>query len=147
MDASSPHFFHDYQDVPASLWIWPNFTPQEFYSRGDDPAILIVPEFMDRLQSLRNYLGFPLIITSGYRTPAYNMAVASTGKDGPHTTGRAVDISIYGDRALALVMRAAKIGFTGVGFKQHGQLNQRFIHLDDLPEAPGRPRPWIWTYA
>ncbi len=142
------HFYNDYRDVPKGNWPWPNFTPHEFRSRGDDgAAILIVPEFMDRLQSLRSFVMVPFVITSGYRTPAYNMAVSSTGEDGPHTTGRAVDIAIHGVDALDLLSKGLEFApFTGVGIKQHGPRNGRFIHLDDLPEATSRPRPWVWSY-
>lgn len=140
--------YKDYREVPKDAWPWPNFTPFEFRSRGDDgAAILIIPEFMDRLQSLRSSLGFPFIITSGFRTPAYNMVVCAMGTDdGPHTTGRAVDIAIYGERFLELTTDAFYRGFTGFGIKQHGPYGDRFIHLDDLSDAPGRPRPWPWSY-
>jgi RimJ/RimL family protein N-acetyltransferase len=39
---------------------------------------------------------------------------------------------------------ALALGFTGMGFQQKG--NSRFLHLDDLPDAPGQPRPTVWSY-
>lgn len=102
-------------------------------------------DFMLDLDSLRAMLGFPLGISSGYRCPAYNASISSTGDDGPHTTGKAVDIPISGQKALDLVATARKMGFTGIGVKQNGPHNKRFIHLDKLSPKEG-PRPWIWSY-
>jgi len=42
--------------------------------------------------------------------------------------------------ALFLVSIAIDHGFTGVGGRQHGDLARRFLHLDDLENAPGQPR-------
>jgi uncharacterized protein YcbK (DUF882 family) len=106
----------------------------------------MAPRFMRRLVELRKKLNFPLILTSAYRCPEYNARVSSTGSSGPHTTGQAVDIAVYGYRAAKLVGLARKYGFTGVGLKQKGPHVGRFVHLDDLEEADGRPRPWVWTY-
>lgn len=125
------------------IWRWPNFKPEEFRCKGDG-TYLIVPEFMDKLQALRTRAAFPFRITSGYRSPAYNAKVAETGSKGPHTTGRAVDISVFGLDAFNLVRLAMEGGFTGIGISQKG--TSRFVHLDDLNRADGYPRPAIWTY-
>ena len=58
-----------------------------------------------------------------------------------------MDIRVYGTWAFKLLSLVANYGMTGIGAKQHGPYNERFVHLDDLPEAPGRPRSWPWTYA
>jgi len=101
-------------------------------------------DFMDRVQNLRNSLGKPMIVTSAARCPEHNSRVSRTGRTGPHTTGRAIDIGIEGAYALKLVELALAHGFTGIGVNQKGA--GRFIHIDDLKFAPGRPRPWIWSY-
>ena len=98
---------------------------------------------MDKMQRLREDYGKPMIVTSWYRSPKYNSMVSTTGKFGPHTTGRAVDINVYGKDAYDLLHLALLHGFTGVGLKQNGPLESRFIHLDDLTEGT---RPWIWSY-
>ncbi len=46
-----------------------------------------------------------------------------------------------------LIALAHKHGFSGIGLRQHGDYKGRFVHLDDLSNATGRPRPWIWTYS
>jgi hypothetical protein len=131
-------------DAALAEWRWPNFTPAEFACRGSG-KLLIVPAFMDRLQRLRNTFAKPMPITSGYRSPEHNRAVSSTGYNGPHTTGRAVDIRIAGEAADKLFDLAKPHGFTGRGIRQHGDWSGRFLHLDDLT-APEHPRPRIWSY-
>lgn len=132
-------------DAALAEWRWANFTPAEMACKGTG-RLLIVPAFMDRLQRLRTAFGKPMPITSGYRTPEYNSAVSRTGRDGPHTHARAVDVAVSGGDALDLVRLALAHGFTGIGIKQHGPHAGRFIHLDDLT-APEHPRPRIWSYA
>ena len=109
-------------------------------------GLLPKPESRARLERLRERCAFPFIITSGARCAVYNALVSGTGDDGPHTTGQAFDVGVAGEHALRLVDRAREEGFTGVGVKQHGPHGKRFIHLDDLPNADGQPRPWIWSY-
>ena len=100
-----------------------------------------------RLDDMRKAWGRPIIITSGYRCPAHNQRVSSTGAAGPHTTGRAVDLAVHGRDAFVIVRLALERGFTGLGFHQRGPHGGRFLHLDTLPDAPGQPRPWCWTYG
>jgi uncharacterized protein YcbK (DUF882 family) len=102
------------------------------------------PQFLTRLDELREAYGRPLRVVSGFRCPAHNTEVSNTGTDGPHTTGRAVDLAVDRGNAYDLVQHAITRRFTGIGLKQHGP--KRFIHLDDLQAAPGLLRPTIWTY-
>ena len=134
--------FQSWREVPDSFWHWANFRPEEFACKADG-SLVVVPEFMDRLQRLRYDMNWPFVIVSGYRTPAYNTSVSNTGPDGPHTTGRAVDIRVAGARAYELIGAAHDHSFTGIGVKQHGPWERRFLHLDDLQ---GDKRPRIWTY-
>jgi zinc D-Ala-D-Ala carboxypeptidase len=101
-------------------------------------------DFMDKVEKLRDRLGFQMPVTSGYRCPEYNNRISGTGRTGPHTTGRAIDIGVSHSRALEMIRMALSVGFTGIGVKQHGA--GRFIHLDDLPNAEGQPRPHLWSY-
>ncbi len=100
--------------------------------------------FMDRLEALRSQLDFPFIVSSGFRAASHDKSI---GGAGVHPTGRAVDLAIYGEWAFRVIALAGEAGFTGIGAKQHGPRQRRFIHLDDLPEDdPLHPRPWVWTY-
>ena len=103
--------------------------------------------FISELQHLRDYLGFPLIINSGFRCPEHNNLVSGSGFNGPHTTGKAADIRIMGGRALALLTHISECAYiTGVGISQKGKHSGRYIHLDMLVHNASRPRPWVWTY-
>lgn len=131
--------------LPWSDW-WPDFTPDELRCKGTG-ILLIVPSSLTKLQMLRDRLGFPLSVNSAYRSPSYNDAIASTGLDGPHTTARAYDLDVVGARAFQVVDLAPAFGFTGIGVKQHGPHNKRFVHLDDLADNETKgPRPWLWSY-
>ena len=51
--------------------------------------------FMMYLEELREKFSKPLYLSSGFRCPAHNRKVSSSGSpNGPHTTGKAVDILI-----------------------------------------------------
>jgi len=99
--------------------------------------------FHKRLNELRERYGMPLFMTSGTRCPAHNAAVSSSGPMGPHTRG-AADFSVERKDAYRLLLIALDMGFKGIGVQQKG--GGRFIHLDDLPDAPGQPRPTVWSY-
>jgi uncharacterized protein YcbK (DUF882 family) len=126
----------------CARWRWPNFNPSEFMCHGTQ-TYKIIPYSMDCLQALRSVCGFPFRINSGYRSPEYNAKVAETGLDGPHTTGQAFDIAVAGQHAFRLLTFAAQYGFTGIGVKQKGPMEGRYIHLDTLAEGT---RPWVWSY-
>ena len=123
-----------------------DFDQDEFLCRCCGQEAM-VPEFMQRLQEFRSALGFPFVISSGYRCPNHNDSVSSTGRDGPHTTGRAVDIQVSGKHAVEIDDACRDFGFTGKGVKQKGNHAGRFIHLDDLGDDETKgPRPWLWSY-
>ena len=106
--------------------------------------MLPAQDFMDKVEALRVRVGFALPVTSAARCPKHNRVVSGTGDDGPHTTGRSIDFGISRQRAYTVMREAFALGFTGIGVQQKG--DSRFLHLDDLPDAPGQPRPTIWSY-
>lgn len=125
----------------------PHFTWDEFKCKcGEcDPTNMWYTEpefaaFMFKLIKLRNILGWPFIINSGYRCPAYNDSLYDsdgTHLDGPHTLGGA-DVKCSFERAYQLVDYATHEKM-GIGIKQHGPVAKRFLHLDNLGHR-------IWTY-
>ena len=138
--------FRTVADLPLGTWRWhPLITPEEVACHGDG-TILIVPDFLDLVLELRKRCGFPFRFTSFYRSPAYNIQVAETGPDGPHTTGRAIDLSLGGGQVITLNKHAIDLGFTGFGYQQKGPYATRFVHLDKLPAGDGRMRPYVWSY-
>jgi len=125
---------------------FPNFSREELTCKCGC-GLMPLEEFIAKLQKLRNVADFPFIITSGARCPEYNNKVSATGYRGPHTYQRAVDIAVYGSKAVRLVRLALIHGFTGIGVSQKGEHKRRFIHLDDLDNTtPNTSRPWIWSY-
>ncbi len=126
-------------------WRWPHFTPFELRCRGTS-GLVIIPDSLDRLERLRENFGRPMRVTSAWRHPEHNNRISSTGLTGPHTTARAYDIQIAGSAAELLDRLAAAHGYTGRGWRQHGPWEDRIIHLDDLPDGLGCPRPRIWSY-
>ena len=107
---------------------------------------------MDRLQLLRSHYGFPLTITSGYRSSRHSVEAAKTTRPGSHVRGRAVDIACAGVDAFEILTEALAVGFSGIGVKQkgytrRGSMENRFLHLDDLGLGEHTaPRPTIWSY-
>jgi zinc D-Ala-D-Ala carboxypeptidase len=100
---------------------------------------------VQRLERVRVRCGFPFLVSSADRCPEYNAKKSETGSTGPHTRG-AFDIVVLGAQALLVVVIAHAEGFTGIGVRQHGDHKKRIVHLDDLPNSPGQPRPWLWSY-
>lgn len=101
------------------------------------------PVFMQKLEKLRQEMGFAFPITSAYRCPKHPIEARKKAA-GAHASGRAVDIAVRGKQAHRLLQGALEAGFTGIGVSQKGGV--RFIHLDDLPDSEGRPRPHVWSY-
>lgn len=99
--------------------------------------------FMTKIESLREELNFPFVVTSGYRCENHPIE-ARKSSPGAHTTGRALDLLVSGENAYRLLSGALRAGFTGVGVNQKG--DSRFIHIDDIESAQERPRPWVWSY-
>ena len=75
-------YYAHWRDIPAVAWRWPNFTPAEIACRGSG-AILIDEPALDALQRLRDLLGRPLIVRSGYRSEAHNRAVGGAPRSRP----------------------------------------------------------------
>ena len=99
------------------------------------------PAFLDLMDKIRDSVGEPLTVTSGYRCPAHNASVSSTGATGPHTTGKAMDIKADSRMRFLLIQAALKQeGITRIG------VAKTFIHLDGLGELDGFPSPRVWSY-
>ncbi len=97
-------------------------------------------DFMKLIDYLRDQAGFPFVVTSGYRCPDHPIEVKKNAP-GAHTTGKAIDIAVQGERALRLIELAQQAGIKRIGVNQKG--GGRFIHLDVCDD---RPSPAIWSY-
>ena len=140
---------------------YPHFSRRELAS-PDTGDHYVDSETMWLVEMLReNYWGKPMIIAPGgaYRTPEYNVGISSTGREGPHTTGKAIDVVICGAEVYRFLAEVVTLNnyivegeirgpiFTGIGINQKGPHKSRFIHLDTLrDDETAGPRPWVWTY-
>jgi zinc D-Ala-D-Ala carboxypeptidase len=89
------------------------------------------PLTLRKLDKARALASVPFAINSGYRCPAHNAAVSSTGENGPHTSGRAVDIRATDSATRYKIIQALlEVGFTRIG------VAKTFIHADDDPTKP-----------
>ena len=92
------------------------------------------------LEPLREALGLPIIITSGYRTKALNDKLAHSSERSQHVLGQAADFYITGQshrelliKAFHLILTSSKIGFDQL------ILYPNFIHVSYVsPEANRR---------
>jgi len=113
-----------FRDLPESAWRWPSFSPAEIACRGTG-AIKINTEAMDKLQSLRNRLGKPLIVRSTYRSPSHHRAVGGA-RASKHLQGTAFDIAMSNHDPVAFEAAARAVGFLGFGFYPRSG----FMHID-----------------
>lgn len=123
---------------------WPHFRSTELMCRCGCGKYEMDAGFMEILEELRVAWNMPIHLSSAYRCKEYDNDISNGS--GAHTTGRAVDVIVYGTDAYRLLALALDLGFTGIGARQHGVHNRRFVHLDNLPQSKDRNRPWIWTY-
>lgn len=92
---------------------------------------------LKRLDLLREAVGFPLSINSGFRTEEHNAKVKGSANSA-HLRGLAVDIVAMSGRAKFDIVRAAlDLGFHRIG------IAKTFVHLDMDESLPGQ---CIWTY-
>ena len=93
------------------------------------------PEFLLKLDALRDSCGFPFVIPSGYRSPDHPIEAVKE-IPGTHAQGIAADIKITNSAHRYTIIREALAhGFTGLGVAGD------FIHVDTRGTVPV-----IWTY-
>ena len=79
------------------------------------------------LQPLREFIGKPMIISSGYRSPRLNgHALINGAPNSQHVTGQAVDFTIKGMTPRQII---EKIDASGVEFDQCINEKNIWIHL------------------
>jgi len=111
--------------------ISPHFNLREFQS-PDTLEVKISRELIEKLEKFREYVGKPVHINSGYRTPQWNKKVGGV-PNSYHTQGLAVDVSVIGVSLDELKKYAIASGFRGIGIYR----KKNFIHLD-----LGEEREW-----
>lgn len=115
-----------------------NFNSREFDSK-DLPysGNLMDQHLVYLLQTIREKINKPLVITSGFRTQAYNKKVGGVFNSS-HMSGLAVDISaITGVEKFLIIKYALEVGITRIG------IGKNFIHID---VDSSKPSPNVWIY-
>lgn len=100
-----------------------NFKLREFACKDGSNLVKVDKNLLNKLQSLRDRIKRPIIITSGYRTESHNRKVGGS-KNSQHLYGKAVDIKVSGMSPQTLLKHAEAVGFTGIGLYKWG------IHVD-----------------
>jgi len=94
------------------------------------------PDFLERLDFLREECGFPFRISSGYRHETHPNERRKS-EPGTHNKGIAADILVKdGFERMNVVHNALKMGFGGIG------VAKTFVHVDAR-----KTTPVMWTYS
>lgn len=122
-------------NVPENMKLSKNFAISEFACKDGSKEVIVDYELVQLLQKLRDQIGKPVSITSGYRTPAYNKKCGGIATSN-HLAGKAADIKITGMTPLAVALAADKIGFKGIG------VYPTFTHVDVQGSVAGAKIYW-----
>jgi uncharacterized protein YcbK (DUF882 family) len=110
-----------------------NFKLEEFACRDgslpEGDLLVNCQELADNLQVLRDHIGKPITVISGYRPPAYNKKIGGAKKS-QHLLARAADIKVRG-------MAPAEVHATILKLIKAGEMKQgglgkysTFVHYD-----------------
>ncbi|MDP8926995.1 MAG: D-Ala-D-Ala carboxypeptidase family metallohydrolase [Actinomycetota bacterium] len=133
---------YDTSELVRSVRLAPNFVVGEFARSGGRRfnRSRISCELVASLQRLRDHVGRPITITSGYRSFRYNVELyEARGKEptnSQHSSGRAVDLKISGMSGLEIAKLALEVCGTEIGVG----VGNSYAHVDV------RGRYARWTY-
>lgn len=122
-----------------------HFRYREFASKGNGDVI-IVRALIVSLERLRDDVGHPLSIVSGYRDPLHNQVIGGA-RFSQHLYGCASDLP-EGQRVS--IAEATKAGFSGIGYDE----DNGFVEHVDVRHAgpnnttgahPGAPTKWVYS--
>ena len=115
----------------------PHFSTSEFVCRCGCGRVFIEPELIQTLEAIREYAGFPVVITSGFRCPDQN-AAAGGSPDSAHLRGEAADFSVTSShRRFKFIESAIMAGVSRIG------IGETFLHIDVSKRLP---QEVIWGY-
>ena len=102
-----------------------NFTVKEFACQDGTDQVLIDLDLVAILQAMRDQLGAPITITSGYRTVSHNAAVGGA-PNSFHTKGQAAEIVVSSKATAETAACAEAVGALGV----LRYITDGFVHVD-----------------
>tara|TARA_R110000787_G_scaffold229849_1_gene337412 strand:- start:54 stop:425 length:372 start_codon:yes stop_codon:yes gene_type:complete len=99
-------------------------------------------EFLNLLDRARDEAGVPFKITSGFRTPEYNIDLKKRGyavaRNSSHLKGLAADIAVTSSANRLIILESLLF----VGFRRIG-IGKGFIHVD-LDRAKSQDVVWVY---
>lgn len=98
-------------------------------------------DFVYRVNAMRDMIGRPLRITSGFRTPAHNVKVGGA-KNSAHLRGLAVDLYTGDDSGLRFAILQAAFA---MNFKRI-EIAPAHIHVDDDGSLPQKVAIFLASY-
>jgi len=117
-----------------------NFSTSEFRCKCCG-GVVVNQQLVAMLQRMRDQLGRPMVITSGYRCLRHNALVGGVS-DSYHMQGMAADVVYQGGlELLTLVQAAISAGFKRIGIYSIGIYRRGFVHLD----VGNMPSPAMWV--
>lgn len=112
-------------DTDANENVGKYFKVKEFACKDGSQVVFIDSYLVSILDILRNQVGKPVHITSGYRTPTRNKAVGGA-KYSYHTRGMAADIRVNGMTPKEVANKLNKIIPFGCGIIVYST----WVHID-----------------
>lgn len=112
-------------DTDGNVKLARHFKVREFACQDGSQVVFIDDYLCTILDILRNKLGKPIIVTSGYRTPWWN-AKCGGAKYSYHMRGMAADIRVNGMSAKELAKKLDEIVPNGCGIIVYNS----WVHFD-----------------
>ncbi|MDO5509542.1 MAG: D-Ala-D-Ala carboxypeptidase family metallohydrolase [Weeksellaceae bacterium] len=110
-----------------------NFRTSEFDSKDGSPMPPAVRrnvvQLAKSLQALRDSLGVPVLINSGYRSPAHNARIGGV-RNSQHVTGRAADITARPFTPAQVAARIERLIKEGKMKEGAVGIYSTFVHYD-----------------
>lgn len=100
-----------------------HFEAYEFICKCGCGKSVTDKDLVTKLEKLRELLGEPIYVTSGYRCPNHSVSVGGYATDA-HTVGIAADIQVPNYSVEDIAEAAEKAGFTGIGLMDNA------VHVD-----------------
>lgn len=146
----SPQRFIDIDLQDGLTKISKNFSLNEFLSSEKGRYGILTSHLISSLQSMRDVIDRPIIVTSGFRSPVYNSNISGSAQWSRHMYGDAVDffipnIDLSELKNLCLEYDAS---FYQI-YKTHIHCDWRQTKLEDsfYPTSPSVYPKFFWTIA
>lgn len=110
-----------------------NFSKSEFNSKDGaqmpDNILVNVVKLACNLQRLRDTIGKPIIINSGYRSEAHNRSVGGS-PNSQHLLGKAADIRVSGMTSVEIANEIERLIIKGEMLQGGIGIYDTFVHYD-----------------